>query len=326
MAAGGSGYISGNPASHIYVNTLVSYFGVVRIGAAGIGNLTINTNTTFRLGTDMNIYSSLKLQSGKIFADGHNISILNNASLTAGSATSYIVTNTGGKLIQTIAASGSMFYPVGTENTYSPITIENNVPGNTSTIGVGTAASVLQQGTTGFDMSSTESVVKTTWFIDASGQSIDLNIEPQWPASLEVNGFNSAACFLSYFENGGWSTQPHATATTIGSMKGLKRSNINGSGAYAVMDTSAALFIGDKRYSTESLSLYPNPATNNINLKSTGTGTANMAIYDVAGRMVKTFSITHGVTPIDISELNSGVYFIRGTDAGSNTVARFVKK
>jgi len=325
IATGGTGVLIAPLSSHIIVNTFATYFGTIRIGAGGISNLTINTNTTFRLATDMAISNSLKLVDGKIFADGNKISLSGNATLTGGSATSYIVTNTGGTLVQTIPASGTKFFPVGTENEYSPITIWNNLSANSSDISVSTAASVLQYGTSGNDLSATQSLVKTTWFVDAPTQVFDVNIEPQWPVTMEVNGFNAGACYISHFATGSWDTHPYAAATTTGNMKAVKRNNINSAGAYTVVDTGAYLSINDDRYNSMITGLYPNPATNIINLNYTGNSKVNVAVYNAVGIMVKTFSITKGVNPVNISGLNNGIYYIRNTDGDEQISTKFLK-
>ncbi len=71
-----------------------------------------------------------------------------------------------------------------------------------------------------------------------------------------------------------------------------------------------------------SLSVYPNPAENTLFL-ATEMNVEEIAIYDIYGRQViKTPS--HQV--IDITELNSGVYFIKVRTNNAETVKRFVKK
>lgn len=72
--------------------------------------------------------------------------------------------------------------------------------------------------------------------------------------------------------------------------------------------------------------VYPNPAENgvlNIKLQSNN---ADVYVYDIAGKLVKSQQITSKVSTLDISELNNGVYFVKAvTDNSSYTQKVIVK-
>jgi hypothetical protein len=53
--------------------------------------------------------------------------------------------------------------------------------------------------------------------------------------------------------------------------------------------------------------VYPNPATNTINIQAIAAG--SMVIYAADGKLVKTVTIQAGVNMVDVSELRPGVYY-----------------
>jgi len=82
---------------------------------------------------------------------------------------------------------------------------------------------------------------------------------------------------------------------------------------------------------SNSTGLYPNPATTNLSLSFTMQGKATKAtinIFDVTGKsMLETNTeISNGKTiPIDISQLSTGVYFVKITTAKTYQTIKFVK-
>ena len=78
-----------------------------------------------------------------------------------------------------------------------------------------------------------------------------------------------------------------------------------------------------------SLSLYPNPAQNQLQLTVYGwdaneTGTAQL--YSVTGALVSAFDVKAEANTVSVNELPAGVYFIHVMRENSEpAVARFVK-
>ena len=74
-----------------------------------------------------------------------------------------------------------------------------------------------------------------------------------------------------------------------------------------------------------SLSIYPNPAQNEL-IVNTEVG-ANIAIYSVTGKLVKTIVADNGKAKINIKDLQSSVYIVKVLSVdGKLYVNRFVKK
>ena len=79
-----------------------------------------------------------------------------------------------------------------------------------------------------------------------------------------------------------------------------------------------------------SLAVFPNPATDNINIEvsAQNNGTATVELLNVVGQLVDTQSINlnAGVnrTNIEVSNLVSGVYFVRATVNGVSSTSRVI--
>ena len=75
---------------------------------------------------------------------------------------------------------------------------------------------------------------------------------------------------------------------------------------------------------SEHFTLYPNPATSTLNIKTKdATSISSAGIYDMAGRLLMTVTdVTRG---IDLSNLASGNYLVKVLTPKGNAVAKFVK-
>ena len=69
--------------------------------------------------------------------------------------------------------------------------------------------------------------------------------------------------------------------------------------------------------------LYPNPATDNLTIRySSSAGAAKICVYNTLGKMIANYKITDTtITNIPVSNLATGIYFIRLTDDEGNVVA-----
>lgn len=76
----------------------------------------------------------------------------------------------------------------------------------------------------------------------------------------------------------------------------------------------------------QTLSLYPNPADNSINIRSPfAGGTASVSIFNTLGAVVYSGEMMNEIC-IDIADLKPGVYWVRVMKDGENVVGRFVRK
>jgi hypothetical protein len=75
------------------------------------------------------------------------------------------------------------------------------------------------------------------------------------------------------------------------------------------------------------LSIYPNPATDKITLETTGAvKESNLAIVNAQGQELISRKITEPKTQIDISNLPSGVYFVRLLNEKTVEVGKIIKQ
>lgn len=76
-----------------------------------------------------------------------------------------------------------------------------------------------------------------------------------------------------------------------------------------------------------SMSVYPNPASNvlNIDISNGNSNNYQYAIYAISGAVTATGNMTNSINSIDISDLQSGIHFLKVTDGSQQKVIRFNK-
>ncbi|MCQ2277312.1 MAG: T9SS type A sorting domain-containing protein [Bacteroidales bacterium] len=72
--------------------------------------------------------------------------------------------------------------------------------------------------------------------------------------------------------------------------------------------------------------LWPNPASNILNIEFSGEFSGDILLFDMTGRLLKTTEKESEITSIDVSDLTSGVYFIHFVSQNGTFTKKFVKK
>lgn len=301
----------------------------IELTGSGLNNLMLNLNSgTLRLSGNTTIGGMLTLNSGMMNTGSYNLSIASGGSVSGGSSSSYIITSNGGSLIVNVAANSSATYPVGTATHYAPATVSASSGSVSSNIGVMAMDSVYAQGSSGANLSSTQSVVDATWFLTSSATSgLDLSLQLMWSANMELNGFNRTDAYISHFTNGIWDANATASATTVNGMYAMSRSNITSLSPFTVADNNAQLNLGVKPVAANAssdLTVYPNPASG-ILYYNTTIKADHICIFDFAGRIVKTVEVNNN-NNVPINELPSGCYNICFYGQGVQAVQKFVKE
>ena len=81
--------------------------------------------------------------------------------------------------------------------------------------------------------------------------------------------------------------------------------------------------LGVSQNSISGLSVYPNPVTNgNLYITSSSNTSKAVVIYDVLGKMVAKATVTN--QPINVSNLNGGVYIVKITEDGKTATRKLV--
>ena len=77
------------------------------------------------------------------------------------------------------------------------------------------------------------------------------------------------------------------------------------------------------------VNLYPNPAKEVVNVQCTMNNvqlTGELSVFDVYGKLLQIVPITSEITPINVSSLANGMYFVRVTTEAGAVTKTFVKK
>lgn len=188
------------------------------------------------------------------------------------------------------------------------------------------------ESTVDFPISATEAVIKG--FTAKGGMGVFSGL----PAEKIVVGLTTCSSDQAYFSKTeivsimnyllGKGTKPgsYTLKSTYPSLKGLmtwsintdakmaSASSCNPTVAYEFAQAFEDVFgtIDNNNSISEikfkALSIYPNPATNEISIDSKEIIGENLTISDFNGRVVKTIKITNSLTTVNISELSNGFY------------------
>ena len=164
--------------------------------AKSIDSLIINDSAGVSLPNDITIKSVLNLKSGNLILNTHNLTLDTLATISGGSASSYIQTDstsaTGGFVTANVGSKGFTF-PIGNSN-YTPSTLVNS--GNVMNFSLRNFEDVLDNGTSGNSILATGKV-KKTWVINSatpSGANVALTL--QWNGA-NSNMLDNANCFIA---------------------------------------------------------------------------------------------------------------------------------
>jgi hypothetical protein len=87
-----------------------------------------------------------------------------------------------------------------------------------------------------------------------------------------------------------------------------------------------SLFVGINERQGSRLLVYPNPATDKITIEiAEGQAPSQLSIMNLNGEEVLTRSLIKPKTQIDISNLPSGIYFVRLTNVRTVEIGKFIK-
>jgi len=102
-----------------------------------------------------------------------------------------------------------------------------------------------------------------------------------------------------------------------------------GGGIYTFMQERLTWYTSVENERANVLQVYPNPASDRINILFDLVGQANIEIIDMTGRRVHNTRYNSGGFTnyaLDVSSLNPGVFFIRVSADGESNVLRFIKE
>ncbi|RXK60456.1 T9SS type A sorting domain-containing protein [Lacibacter luteus] len=181
----GTQYISTTSNSPFYKLTVNKASGLANLSSAATVNHTLN------------------LTSGKLSIGNYDLTIANSAAIMGAGTNNYVVAVGTGVLKQQVQASGSTLFPVGLSSVYTPVTISLSMFSTTDVFNVRMLPAVYSSGTSGSVMNS--NVVNATWMVSetVNGGS-NATLTCQWPASIELTGFNRVFSRLAHYTSSAW--------------------------------------------------------------------------------------------------------------------------
>ena len=225
--------------------------------------------------------------------------------------------------------------------TYQPVTVTGNnltynLTGLTASTGYTYKAFITFNGTTVYGNEVTFTTLENT--PDpcnvptglTAGTITHESIAISWDADANVSSWN-----IQYRPVGG--TLSSATATTNSyTITGLAPETEYQIQVQAdcgdgnVSDWSAAInattTTGIENHLLNSISLYPNPAKEYIDVRVDEFNVTSMEVYDVYGKLINTVNVIDNPTRINVSNLAAGMYFVRVTTEEGVATKSFVKK
>ena len=156
----------------------------------------------------------------------------------------------------------------------------------------------------------------------------------EWDANANVSSWN-----IQYRpQNGTWSSATSNTNSyTITGLTGLTTYEIQvqaNCGDGNISDWSGSVSdsttnVGVENHLQNCVNLYPNPAKEVVNVQCTMNNvqlTGKLSVFDVYGKLLQIVPITSEITPINVSSLADGMYFVRVTTEVGTVTKTFVKR
>lgn len=281
------------------------------------------------LGSKLQIKDELTMTAGSISLMNEDLIIEENADITGYSDTRYIHTPHDGMLQMHVALSSPyVVFPVGTNSSYSPASIQGGSGAVAGNFMVKAFNGVFMNGTesNGFNaVTNGASLVNRTWLIESDASAFDMNLKLGWVATAETNGFDRTDAYISHYTGGNWDTYASGTAVSgTNNTYEITRTGITSLSPFAVADGDAELIVNEAQLLT--LNLYPNPCSDALNIHyENGTADYRFEVTDLAGRSYET--LPAGVNQLNVSALNTGTYLLKmiNTETNKVLVKPFVK-
>lgn len=225
------------------------------------------------------ITHDLKLTSGVMYIGGYDFTINSGATLTGGSASSYIFHNGSGKLVRKNIGNGATLFPLGISwSSYTPLTITNG--GNFDY-----AVRVLNTAPSGTGVVLPSKVLNREWDITPSGAATNVDLTFQYNTGDGKSGG-------SFSETGSMKGISYNSSTS--SWSSIGTASAVGSNPYTVTFTTPN-FTNSNLYSVSNF--YSSDATLSSMTLSTGTLSPSFA----SGIISYTASVSNATSSITVT-------------------------
>ncbi|NBW28743.1 MAG: hypothetical protein EBR38_09290 [Flavobacteriaceae bacterium] len=171
-----------------------------------------SAGVTLQASTPITINSNLDLTSGKLTLGANNLTLLQAATATNASSTSYIVTNSSGALVKNSVGNSATSFPVGLTSSYTPLSITNTGTSNTLSLIVSSPPSNAVTDAT--------KIVNLEWNVNAASSGAVTSIDFNWNASNQGAAYSTSGTG----ELGNYTSGPNYAITSIGTMAAQSKS------------------------------------------------------------------------------------------------------
>jgi hypothetical protein len=201
-------------------------------------NLQLDQNTA--LGSKIKVSALLKLTNARLTLNDYHFVLLPGAQISGAGTDAYIVADGDGILIREVGAI-DVDFPVGTNTSYLPVTLNNS--GTLDNYGISVFKDVLDGGLTGSTIPEIENCVNNTWnIIEETPGGSDLSVTAQWNATNEGASFDRAQSGIGHFTGGAWNPQDAGPASGNNPYS-LTRTGITSLSAFAVGDNNSPMAV-----------------------------------------------------------------------------------
>jgi hypothetical protein len=330
LSSQANGHIKGDAASDLTINTTAGLGDTLAFyGAATmtLHNLSINTGngSNVMLGSALTL-ENMSFEDGGITIYNDDLTLNSTGAITGYDMNNYVaIKGTGSLMMNVNASSPYVTFPVGTTTSYAPAHIQK-ITGTNGMMGVSTHNGVWANGTSGSNYASMASIVDRTWDVtSATSGSMNYNMKLEWGTAMEVNSFDRNNAYISQYA-AGWDAMAATSATATGSgMYMMQRNGLTSTGQFAVVDNLSSVGIAEME--AVNVSFYPNPATEAVTMTVKNLNAYTIEVFDAVGNTVISKTIaTEPSTKIDLSTLNTGVYFVKISDGNSQNIKKIVKQ
>lgn len=260
-------------------------------GATTFDYLTLNNSTGLTLNNAIIVNQALNLTSGKITLGANDLTIAASGSISGGSTSNYIVTNSTGTLKWLAVGNTDKMFPVGKDTTYyAPLTIRNTT--GTSDISVKVNDAITNA------VYISGNVVTQEWLVSSSSATT-ATITPAWAGAKQPNGIvNPGPGELGNYV-GSYTVYPTALVATPQNQTTATGVAISSGNNYIVVGSTGAVYTAppanDTCSGTVPVLVANDPVTHGTlnGATKTGTGTTYPDVfYKFTPSVTGTYSVT----------------------------------
>ncbi len=313
--------------------------GTVNFTGAAASLFFANFENALLLNTNLSIFYDVKaprvtFNSGKLNLGNKKLSITDPSSsaIAGANATNYFY---GGTLERNINPTGVYEFPMGDFSNMQSVTITAN-----NLVGTNKLSATYTNGViTGTVPNTTYNGVAITNALNGGWFSISPNQQPtsgNYDAILKIqSSTNTSAIVGSYIvikrdnSTSAWTVGGNYNLASVASGMVTARNNgLTSFSDFAIGIASAELTLSNPEFQKQQLTLYPNPASNQINLSFKSIlDNVNVKIISVLGQTVYEKSNLSGDNlSLNVSDLTKGIYIIQISDGISVSNSKFIKQ